>query len=153
MFELILIPIIVAIVTQILKLIIDGIPNNLNWQHLINDYGGMPSAHTAFVTALATVMGLSQGFNSAAFAISFVLMLIVIRDAVGFRREIGRNAVFTNMLANIIYQDAPNKTKAKLDLLNEKVGHSLPEVIVGFIVGLSLSIILYTTILQLPSSI
>ncbi len=147
MFELILIPIAVAVITQIIKLIIDGIPNNLNWQHLVNDYGGMPSAHTSFVTALATVIGLSQGFNSAAFAICFVLMLIVIRDAIGFRREIGRNAVFTNMLANIIYMNAPNKTKAKLDYLNEKVGHSLPEVIVGFIVGICLATFLYAMIL------
>lgn len=146
MFELILIPLIVAFITQILKLTIDGIPNNLNWQHLINDYGGMPSSHTSFVSALATVIGLSQGFESAAFAISFVLMLIVMRDAVGFRREIGRNAVFTNMLATIIYKDSPAQTKNKIDFLNEKVGHSLPQVAVGFIVGICLSLILYVMI-------
>ncbi|MDO8668827.1 MAG: divergent PAP2 family protein [Candidatus Buchananbacteria bacterium] len=148
MFELLLIPIVVALITQIFKLIIDGIPNNLNWQHLINDYGGMPSSHTSFVSSLATVVGLSQGFDSAAFAISLVLMLVVMRDAIGFRREIGRNAVFTNMLATIIYKDAPPKTKAKIDFLNEKVGHSLPEVIVGFIVGTCLSLILYVMLLQ-----
>lgn len=143
MYELILIPIVVALVTQIIKLIIDGIPNNLNWQHIINDYGGMPSAHTSFVTSLATVVGLSQGFNSATFAISFVFMLIVMRDAIGFRREIGRNAVTTNMLAKIIYQDSPIETKKKIDFLNEKVGHSFPEIIVGFIVGICLSLLLY----------
>lgn len=148
MFELILIPIIVAVITQILKLTIDGIPNNLNWQHLVNDYGGMPSSHTSFVTSLATVIGLSQGFNSAAFAVSVVLMIVVIRDAVGFRREIGRNAVFTNMIAKIIYKDAPTQTKKKIDFLNERVGHSFPEVIAGFIVGICLSIILYVMILQ-----
>lgn len=146
MLELILIPILVAVITQILKLTIDGIPNNLNWQHLVNDYGGMPSSHTAFVTSLATVVGLSQGFNSATFAISVVLMIVVMRDAVGFRREIGRNAIFTNMLAKIIYKDAPNQTKNKIDFLNERVGHSLLEVIVGFIVGVCLSVILYVMI-------
>ena len=109
MYELILIPLLVAVIIQIIKLIIDGIPNNLNWQHLINDYGGMPSAHAALVASLATVSGLSQGFNSAVFAISFVLMVIVARDAVGFRREIGRHAVFTNMLARVIYQNAKKK--------------------------------------------
>jgi len=121
----------------------------LNWQHLINDYGGMPSSHTAYVVSLATVVGLSQGFNSAAFAISFVLMLIVIRDAIGFRREIGRNAVFTNMLAKIIYKDASPSIKKKLDFLNERVGHSLLEVIVGFICGATLSTILYIILLQI----
>ncbi|MEK7072031.1 MAG: divergent PAP2 family protein [Patescibacteria group bacterium] len=146
MFELILIPIVVAVITQILKLIIDGIPNNLNWQHLVNDYGGMPSSHTSFVTALSTVVGLSQGFDSAAFAISVVLMVVVMRDAVGFRREIGRNAVFTNMLAKIIYKDAPNQTKNKIDFLNERVGHSFSEIIVGFIFGACLALILYVMI-------
>jgi len=149
MLELIFIPIIVALTTQIIKLTIDGIPNNLNWQHLINDYGGMPSSHTAYVVSLATVVGLSQGFNSAAFAISFVLMLIVIRDAIGFRREIGRNAVFTNMLAKIIYKDASPSIKKKLDFLNERVCHSLLEVIVGFICGATLSTILYIILLQI----
>jgi hypothetical protein len=143
MFELILIPIAVAIFTQVLKLIIDGIPNNLNWQHLINDYGGMPSSHTAFVVSLATVMGLSQGFESPAFAISFVVMAIVMRDAVGFRREIGRNSVFTNMLAKITYKNANSQTKKKLEFLNEKVGHSILEVAVGFIIGVGLTVLLY----------
>lgn len=147
MFELILIPIIVALAAQIVKLTIDGIPNNLNWQHLISDYGGMPSSHTAYVVSLSTVIGLSQGFNSATFAISFVLMLIVVRDAIGFRREIGRNAVFTNMLAKIIYKDASPTVKKKLDFLNERVGHSLLEVIAGFIFGACLSTILYVIII------
>src|SRR3989338_3865857 len=143
MYELILIPLLVAVIIQIIKLIIDGIPNNLNWQHLINDYGGMPSAHAALVASLATVSGLSQGFNSAVFAISFVLMVIVARDAVGFRREIGRHAVFTNMLARAIYQNAKNQTKEKLEFLNEKVGHTVWEVMVGLILGVCLSLILY----------
>ena len=144
MFELVLIPITVAIITQVLKLIIDGIPNNLNWQHIINDYGGMPSSHTAFVTSLATIIGLNQGFNSATFAISFVVMLIVIRDAVGFRREIGRNSIFTNMLAKHIYKNENIETKEKIEFLNEQVGHSLKQVIVGFIIGIGLSIFLYS---------
>lgn len=143
MYELIIIPLAVALITQMLKLIIDGIPNNLNWQHLLNDYGGMPSSHTSFVASLATVIGLSQGFASASFAISLVLMVVVMRDAVGFRREIGRNAVFTNMLAKIIYQDSPDKTKEKLDFLNEKVGHTPKEVLAGFLVGVGLSVLLY----------
>ena len=143
MYELVFIPIAAAIAAQIVKLTIDGIPNNLNWQHLLNDYGGMPSAHAAFVASLATVIGLSQGFNSAVFAVSLALAIIVIRDAVGFRREIGRNAVFTNMLAKLIYADSPTQTKKKLDFLNERVGHSVLEVLIGLIFGACFSIIIY----------
>ena len=146
MFELLLIPIAVALFTQVLKLIIDGIPNNLSWQHIFSDYGGMPSAHTAFVSALATVIGLSQGFESASFAVAFILMLIVMRDAIGFRKEIGNNSVFTNMLAKEIYKKTPINTKRKIEFLQERIGHSKLQVTVGFIVGVCLTIILYSLI-------
>lgn len=149
MFELVLIPLAVAVLTQVLKLIIDGIPNNLNWQQLTSSYGGMPSAHTAFVASLATVIGLNQGFDSPAFAISFVLMIIVMRDAMGFRREIGRNAIFTNTLAKKIYQSANTQTKRKIEFLNEQIGHSIREVAVGWVVGVGLSIVLYATLLNI----
>lgn len=137
MFQLILIPIIVAVITQAIKLITDGIPDNFNFERLISDYGGMPSSHTAFVASLATVVGLSAGFNSPAFAIAFVLMIVVIRDAVGFRREIGRNAMFTNIIAQKISQ------KVGVEYLNEKMGHTVVQTIVGFIIGVGLSAIFY----------
>ncbi|MFA5029286.1 MAG: divergent PAP2 family protein [Patescibacteria group bacterium] len=138
MFELILIPVIVGIATQIIKLSIDGIPNNLTWQHLVRDYGGMPSSHAAFVTSLATVVGLTQRFDSAAFAIAFVLWVIVVRDAIGFRREIGDNAALTNRLAKEIF-----KNKKTITYLPERVGHGLMEVIIGTGIGIGLTILLY----------
>ncbi|HLD28302.1 MAG TPA: divergent PAP2 family protein [Patescibacteria group bacterium] len=137
MFELIIIPIVVALITQAFKLIIDGIPNNFNWQHLISDYGGMPSSHTAYVSALVMVIGLSQGFNSGVFAVAFVVMIIVMRDAIGFRREIGRNAIFTNIVAKEIFK------KKKAEYLNEQMGHSSAEVLAGFVIGSGLAILLY----------
>jgi uncharacterized protein len=143
MYELILIPIIVGIIAQAIKLIIDGIPNNFNWQHLVRDYGGMPSAHTAFVASLATIVGLREGFDSAVFAVALVLMIIVIRDAVGFRREIGNNAVFTNLIAQVVFKNLPPLSKQKIEFLNEEMGHSISEVVAGFIIGSALSIILY----------
>ncbi len=142
MYSLIIIPILVGFITQIIKLTIDGIPNNLNWQHLYKDYGGMPSAHTAFVASLATVVFLREGLNSAAFAIALILALIVIRDAIGFRREIGYNAVLTNMLAQEIF---PNNPEIQIQ---ERIGHSLKEVIVGLILGIILSLIFYWLLLN-----
>lgn len=138
MFELIIIPISAGLIAQAVKLITDGIPNNFDWQHLLSDYGGMPSSHSAFVSALATIIGLTQGFNSPTFAISFVLMIIVMRDAVGFRREIGKNAAFTNLVAKKII----NK-KEKINYLNEKMGHNAAEIIAGFAFGVSVSILMY----------
>jgi acid phosphatase family membrane protein YuiD len=137
MYSMIIIPILVALVTQIIKLITDGIPNNLNWQHLFADYGGMPSSHTALVASLATIVGLEAGWSSAAFAVAFILFIVVVRDAVGFRREIGKNAVLTNTLAKEIFPENPEV------LLHERIGHKTLEVIVGLIVGVALTFLFY----------
>jgi len=143
MLELIIIPIIVGFITQAIKLIIDGIPNNFNWQHMIGDYGGMPSSHTAFVASLVTVVGISQGINSATFAIALVLLAVVARDALGFRTEIGKNAQFTNLVAKQVFK---NK---KASYLNEKMGHTLLEVTIGLLTGVILSLIIYPAYLYL----
>lgn len=142
MYSLIVIPIAVGFLTQIIKLTIDGIPNNLNWQHLYRDYGGMPSAHSAFVSSLATVILLREGLDSAAFAIALILALVVIRDAVGFRKEIGHNAVLTNILAQEVF---PNNPEIQVQ---ERIGHSLKEVIAGLIVGIVFSLIFYWLLLN-----
>ena len=139
MYQLIIIPIMVGAITQVIKLIIDGIPNNLTWQHLYNDYGGMPSSHTAFVVSLVTAVGFREGIGSAAFAVSLIFMLIVVRDAVGFRREIGRNSVMTNFLAKELFK----KRKVDIPHLRERIGHTIPEVIAGALLGFSLTSILY----------
>src|SRR3989344_2053379 len=129
MFALIIIPILVGLLTQALKLIIDGIPNNLTWQHLMTDYGGMPSSHTGFAAALATLVGIQAGFSSAAFAICVAILIIVIRDAVGFRRQIGQNAAFTNLIGRQVFK---NK---KMEYLYEKTGHTVPEAVSGLLIG------------------
>ena len=49
--------------------------------------GGMPSSHTASVCALCTAFAVSDGFSSRGFAISALLCVVVITDAVGVRRE------------------------------------------------------------------
>jgi acid phosphatase family membrane protein YuiD len=136
MLELVLIPIAVAVITQALKLIIDGIPNNFTWQSLLNNYGGMPSSHTAYVTALTTAVWLREGLDSTAFAISLVLMIVVIRDAIGFRQEIGKNALLTNTLSQQIFGN-------KAEVLTEQIGHTRAEVFVGLIVGFLLTVILH----------
>ncbi len=134
MFQLILIPFAAGLITQCLKLVFDGIPKNLTWKHLISDYGGMPSSHTAIVASLAAAAGLREGWDSAAFALTAILAMIVIRDALGFRREIGRNAVLTNQLARKISPD-----RKKFPLLNDQLGHSLAEVTIGGIIGIILA--------------
>src|SRR5690606_40209916 len=50
------------------------------WELLFST-GGMPSSHSAAVTALATSIGISDGFDSHLFAICVVFGIIVMYDA------------------------------------------------------------------------
>jgi uncharacterized protein len=49
--------------------------------------GGMPSAHSTFVIALATAMGLKYGATSDEFLICLVFSIIIIYDAMNVRYQ------------------------------------------------------------------
>jgi uncharacterized protein len=100
--------------------------------------GGMPSSHSALVTSLATVTGLQYGFESAYFAISCVLALIVMYDARGVRQESGQHA---RVLNEIVRELMAGHTISEREL-KELLGHTTSEVFVGALVG-----IIYTVIL------
>jgi len=65
--------------------------------------GGMPSAHSAGVSALATSVGLYSGFGSIVFAITAIFALIIMFDAQGLRRMTGRQAEVLNKIVEDIY--------------------------------------------------
>ncbi|MFA6428277.1 MAG: divergent PAP2 family protein [Candidatus Buchananbacteria bacterium] len=130
-----IIPLIVALVTQIIKLGFDGIKGNLSWRHILNDYGGMPSSHTALVCSLLTIVAFYNGLASTNFLIAFILALIVIRDAMGLRRYIGQSHELLNLLVK------------KIPLLRKRfqfmpIGHTPLQVLVGAITGFGLTIML-----------
>lgn len=137
-YQLFLIPIGAALIAQGLKLALDGIKGNFDFRHLVSEYGGMPSSHTAFVISLATMIALKEGIASSAFAISLIMALIVIRDAIGFRRTLGRQSKTLN---HIVRELAEEKKKAHLPKLPEEIGHNPLEVLVGGLLGLSISLL------------
>lgn len=137
-YQLFLIPIIAALIAQGLKLALDGIKGNFDVKHFLSEYGGMPSSHTAFVIALATMIALREGFSSSAFAISLIMALIIIRDAIGFRRTLGRQSKALN---HIVRELAEEKKREHLPKLTEEVGHNPLEVLVGGLIGLSISLL------------
>lgn len=47
--------------------------------------GGMPSAHSATVSALVTTVAMLEGLSSVAFAIAAILAMLVMYDAAGVR--------------------------------------------------------------------
>ena len=102
--------------------------------------GGMPSSHTAAVCALCIGCGLSQGFGSVAFAISFVLCAVVMRDATGVRRETGEQAKILNHIMEELFKPAKEgEDKSEIyHELKELVGHTPLQVAVGAVIGIAL---------------
>ncbi len=136
-YKLFAIPMIVIVAAQFLKLVIEAAGGNFSWKNF-DKYGGMPSSHTAFVTSLATVMGATQGINSSVFAISFILAILTIRDAMGLRRYLGNNSKVINMLVKKL----PDKDEIEFPHIEERLGHTPFQVLGGFIFGLVISLVL-----------
>lgn len=133
-YRLFIIPLIVMIVNQGIKTLIDMLRGNFTWFSVFS-YGGMPSSHAALVTSLATVLAYYYGLNSPAFAVSIVLAVITMRDASGIRLHLGTHGVILNRLI----KELPDEKEYNFPVLNEKFGHKNIEIIVGIVVGLILT--------------
>lgn len=103
--------------------------------------GGMPSSHSAVVSSLACAAALSRGLYSAEFAICVVLALIVMRDASGMRNEVGKHAKILNNIFRDLALSKDTETQDKA--LKELVGHTAPQVFVGSVLGIVISMLLY----------
>ena len=99
--------------------------------------GGMPSSHAAGVSALATSIGISYGFDSALFAVVLVFTLVVLFDAQGVRRATGRQARILNKITDDIYWQG----KIGEGRLRELIGHTPLEVIAGFFLGVIIAVL------------
>lgn len=106
---------------------------------MYSTYGGMPSAHSAFVISLTAYIGLNEGIDSPLFAVVAIFALIAIRDAMGFRRQIGRHAQAINTIRDTL----SDKAKKQLPILEEQVGHSTLEVFVGSVIGLAIAVLFF----------
>ena len=122
------------------KIVINGIKTHKLDLSLIYGTGGMPSSHSAFVNCLSWSVGFTNGFNSNAFAITFVLSCIVMYDASNIRQAVGKHAE----ILNIIMDNISNIHKRKFNLhkrLNELLGHKPVEVLGGAVVGFIVSLL------------
>lgn len=94
--------------------------------------GGMPSAHSASVSAVATSVGLTDGFNSSLFAVAFTLAVITMFDASTLRLNAGHQARLLNQITRELFQNHRFAQKP----LKELLGHTRFEVFMGMIVGI-----------------
>ncbi|MGI6726220.1 MAG: divergent PAP2 family protein [Christensenellales bacterium] len=121
------------VIAQIIKTIIDWrINHRLNLRRMISN-GGMPSAHTAVVVAMAVMIAFREGVGSTAFAISFALTAIVINDAVGVRYHTGEQSKVINKILHRMLEEGKPLTD---ESLQELVGHTPTEAFFGAVIGL-----------------
>ena len=125
------------LIAQVLKVMIEFIKfKKWNWA-VVFEAGGMPSSHSAMVSATALSIGLIMGFDTPVFAVAAIFAMIVIYDATGVRRESGKQAVLIN---SIIEEFSKGKIPPQ-DKLKEVLGHTPGESILGTLLGLSIGFV------------
>ncbi len=124
------------LIAQVLKVIIHAIINKkFDISRLFGD-GGMPSGHSATVSSLAVICALSYGTGSVQFAITAILAIIVCHDAMGVRREAGKQAVVLNKMIKE-FDDVLTAKELTEVKLKEFVGHTLTQVLAGVFIGVA----------------
>lgn len=127
------------LVAQVLKTLIHFILTKQLVAERMVGSGGMPSSHSATVCALATAVGIQYGGGGFEFAVTVMLAIIVMYDAMGVRRETGKQGqVLNEMLEVFMNMGKQISAEAKL---KEFVGHTPLQVLMGAILGIVIAVI------------
>ena len=127
------------LVAQVSKVIYESIRYGFRKERLTGG-GGMPSSHSATVTGLTVGCLISETARSASFAAALILAMVVIYDAMGVRRETGKQSKILNAMRE---RDLAEGKEPLFDKpLDEKMGHTLPEVIAGILVGIGVALLM-----------
>lgn len=127
-----------VIISQLLKVLTFFLSEHkVKWDRLFGD-GGMPSSHSATVSAATTMTGLLVGFDSPLFAIILVFAIIVMHDASGVRYQSGKHAKAINEMQNSLEEKLGLPDKADL---KEFIGHTRLQVFCGCLLGVIVAFI------------
>ena len=105
----------------------------------LTSLGGMPSAHSAMVSAVATSVGLIEGFGSTIFIVTLVFALLVMFDASTVRRAAGLQARLLNQVVEVMLKEHHLPTQK----LREILGHTRMEVFAGMLVGIAIGMAMH----------
>lgn len=136
-YKAIWVPLVAWFTAQLFKVIIHLARNRKLDVSFFWSPGGMPSAHSALMTALATTVGLLYGFDSGLFAISLAVAFIVMYDAAGVRRTVGYHSTMLNRMLDELFKG----DKEFSQRLAEIIGHTKWEVFAGAMLGIALGIV------------
>ena len=140
--HVLIVPIIAWAISQTMKIFTNLIVvKELDIKRILAD-GGMPSSHSATVVSLAVMCGWTAGVGSAIFALSLLFAIVVMRDAVGVRRETGKQAASIKELADAVNKSFLSRdAEIRTENLKLLVGHTPLQVVFGVIIGLAVSIL------------
>ncbi len=125
-------------VAQVLKTIIHAlVTRKFDIRRMFGD-GGMPSGHSATVTAMATCAAIQYGLGSFEFAVTVMLAIIVMHDAMGVRLETGKQAIIIKELAQLM--EDMGKDISGEEKLKEFVGHTPMQVVAGALLGVCVAL-------------
>ncbi len=136
-YKYLIVPMLVWFAIQSFKVMYDLIvTKKFNFKRIMGA-GGMPSSHSAVVTALATMIGKDYGTDSAIFALSVIFACVVMYDAAGVRRAAGKQAKLLNKII-----ETPGLSGVQVtERLVEVLGHTPTQVIVGATIGIVVGLI------------
>jgi len=135
--QVLLVALIACLIAQTLKLVVELIKHGkVSIRYLVST-GGMPSAHSTLVSALATGVGQAKGWGSSEFAIACLFAVIVMYDAAGVRQAVGKQAKILNQIIDEMFQEGKEVNEERL---KELLGHTPFQVLVGLILGISISL-------------
>lgn len=109
---------------------------SFSWNVLLWQTGGMPSAHSAGISALSVSVFLTEGVSTI-FWVSLVVAVLVVRDSFGVRRNVSDQAKMLNTLTSHV------KLEQKVKVV---LGHSPLQVLMGVILGVVVPLLLYPLI-------
>lgn len=123
---------------QVVKTILYFMANRkLSLERLVGS-GGMPSAHSAAISAFTAAAWLTYGAGSFEFAVSFIFAIIVMYDACSVRRAVGEHARLLNECRCILTEECVAEEKQQV-----LIGHTPFQVIVGSLVGVVSAVVLH----------
>jgi hypothetical protein len=131
-----LVALVACLIAQVSKLCVEYVRNRKVTFRTLVETGGMPSAHSALVTALATGIGQTQGWDSTQFAIAALFAIIVMYDAAGVRQAAGKQARILNQMMDEFFQGPHQFNEERL---KELLGHTPVQVLVGLFLGIGVA--------------
>lgn len=139
-------PFIGWIVSGITKFLINYLRFGARAKEMVGN-GGFPSTHTTVMVTTVFLIGLREGFTHPAFGLGVAVTFIVIIDATGLRRAVGKHAEALNKLAKVHPDVFPTKP------LRESMGHTRWEIAGGLVLGVLLATVLHLLAANLPKFI